>query len=157
MHKILEFYNQINHFGKDHDMTFEVVRPGKIITRLKVQRKHMATPVAIHGGMVAAMMDGVLGVSALSLSCEQNRLVATVEFKINYLNPAHEGDELEGIGEVDQQGNRILISSGEIVAANRGVVIAKGMGTFNSYPIEKSGILNGLSAEEIQTILRPSK
>lgn len=149
MHKILKLYNHINDFGKDHRLDYEVLEPGKIRLRFIVERRHMATPVAIHGGMVAAMMDAVLGVTALSKSCEQNRLVSTVEFKINYLNPAHEGDELIGIGKVEQQGNRIIIASADIVAANReDKIVAKGIGTFNAYPVEKSGILERLSPEE---------
>ncbi|KAB1064759.1 PaaI family thioesterase [Salibacter halophilus] len=140
MHNILELYNKINKFGQDHDMKFEVPEPGKVIYRMKVQERHMATPVAIHGGMVAGMMDSVLGVAALSVSCERGRLVSTVEFKLNFLHPAHLGDELVGEGTVEEEGNRIIITSGVISAVNRDTVIAKGMGTFNSYPYEKSGI-----------------
>ena len=45
-----------------------------------------------------------------------------------------------GEGKIDRKGNRIIIASGDIKAENRGVVVAKGMGTFNAYPKEKAGI-----------------
>lgn len=145
MHKLLELYNQINRFGAHHNMTFTVEKPGVIEYRMRVLPEHMATPVAIHGGMISAMMDAVLGVAALSLACHDNRLVSTVEFKINFLHPAQEGDELVGNGRVDQKGKRIIISTGEIYCENRGKPIAKGMGTFNAYPVERSGILEKLA------------
>tara|TARA_B100000780_G_C21034027_1_gene414691 strand:- start:198 stop:632 length:435 start_codon:yes stop_codon:yes gene_type:complete len=140
MHKILELYNKLNKFGADHNMEMTIIEPGHIVYKMEVQDKHMATPNAIHGGMIAAMMDGVLGVAALSASAEDDKLVSTVEFKINYLNPARLGDQLVGEGSVDRKGKRIIITSGQIVAANRNVVIAKAMGTFNAYPPEKAGV-----------------
>ena len=140
MHPIIEVYNKINLFGQDHGMQLKVIKPGHIIYNMTVQERHLATPSTIHGGMVAAMMDGVLGVAALTLSAEDDCLVSTVEFKINYFNPALLGDELEGEGIVERKGKRIIISSGQILAKNRDVMIAKGMGTFNAYPKEKAGV-----------------
>jgi len=89
--------------------------------------------------MLAAMMDGVLGVAALSLSASENKLVSTVEFKINYFKPVHLSDNLTGYGRVDHKGKRIIISSGEIYNQNKELV-AKGMGTFNAYPFDKSDV-----------------
>ena len=148
MHKILELYNSINQFGKAQKMNYEVLSPGEIVYHLTVRKEHMATPLAIHGGVLAAMMDGVLGVTALSLSCEEEKLVSTVEFKINYFQPAKLGDRLVGVGKVESKGKRIIITSGEIKAENRKVTVAKGIGTFNAYPLEKSGILEALNQQK---------
>jgi len=49
------------------------------------------------------------------------------------------GDILFGKGRVDHQGKRIIHTSGEIYNQNNEIV-AKAMGTFNAYPIEKSDI-----------------
>lgn len=140
MHTLIDVYNKINQFGKDHEMELTVVEPGHIVYKMKVQEKHLATPKTIHGGMLSALMDSVLGVAALSASATNDQLVSTVEFKINYLNPAYLGDVLIGEGKIDRKGNRIIIASGQIVAQNRKEVIAKGMGTFNAYPKEKAGV-----------------
>tara|TARA_Y100000768_G_C23844437_1_gene617763 strand:- start:280 stop:732 length:453 start_codon:yes stop_codon:yes gene_type:complete len=142
MHNILKHYNKINAFGQDQDMHYEVLEPGKIIYTMKIKEKHMGTTVAAHGGIIAAFMDAILGVTALSLSCESNKLVSTVEFKMNYFSPTRLGDELVAEGYIESAGKRIIITTGVIRAKNRdNVVIAKGMGTFNAYPIEKSGML----------------
>lgn len=148
MHKILELYNRINKFGADQQMNYEVVEPGNIRYTMRVREEHMATPLAIHGGMLAAMMDALLGVTALSLSCEEGRLVSTVEFKINYFAPAKLNDLLVGTGRIESQGKRIIIASGEIEASGRSVTVAKGIGTFNAYPLEKSGILEALDKSQ---------
>lgn len=148
MHKILEQYNSFNEFGRAQEMFFEYHSPGKITYKMTVKKEHMATPLAIHGGVLAAMMDAVLGVSALSLACEDNNLVSTVEFKINYLQPATLGDVLVGTATIESKGKRIIIVSGSIEAKNRNAIVAKGMGTFNAYPLEKSGIIEALEKEK---------
>jgi hypothetical protein len=49
-------------------------------------------------------------------------------------------DTLQGIGKVEQKGNRLIIVSGDIICPERNnIVIAKAMGTFNTYPAEKAG------------------
>ncbi len=139
MHRILQLYDQVNHFGRFMGMQLEVIKPGEIIYRMPVTEQHLAHPMAIHGGALAAMMDAVLGVAALSLAVENNNLVSTVEFKINYFRPVKPGDLLVGRGVVDFSGNRLIYSSGEIKSENTSEVLARGTGTFNQYPAEKLG------------------
>ena len=139
MEKLLEVYNQVNHFGKENGMKLTIIKPGEIEYEMEVLEKHLATPKVIHGGMVAAMMDGVIGVAPLSLVASEQKLVSTVEYKINYFRPAFLGDTLTGRGRVDYRGKRIIHSSGEIVN-QKGEIVAKAMGTFNAYPFEKSDV-----------------
>ena len=139
MDKLLEIYNEVNQFGNDHNFKLTIVKPGEIIYEMEVLPKHLATPQTIHGGMIAAMMDGVLGVAGLSTVAQENKLVSTVEFKISYFNPALLGDILTGKGTVDKKGNRIIYTSGEIYN-QKNEIIAKAMGTLNAYPIEKSDV-----------------
>ena len=107
---------------------------------ITIKHEHLATPKAAHGGVISALMDGLLGVTALSVSEKEKNIISTVEFKINFLAPAFLGDTLQGIGKVDQQGKRLIITSGEIICPERNnALIAKAMGTFNAYPAEKAG------------------
>lgn len=122
-------------------MELTILKPGLIFYEMEVQNKHLATPTIIHGGMIAAMMDGVLGVAALSLVADENKLVSTVEYKINYFRPAQLGDLLKGEGRVDHRGKRIISCSGEI-HNQHGEIVAKAMGTLNAYPFEKSDVAN---------------
>ncbi|SRR5690554_2474393 len=144
MEDLIDIYHKVNHFGRENGMKLTIVNPGEIIYEMEVLEKHLATKTTIHGGMVAAMMDGVLGVAALTDVVNQKKLVATVEFKINYFKPAYLGDKLKGLGRVDFRGNRIIATSGEIYNQNNELV-AKAMGTFNAYPVEKSDIFELIS------------
>ena len=137
MKKLLEIYNKVNLFGNENGMKLTIIEPGSISYEMKVLPKHLATPTTIHGGMVAAMMDGVIGVAGLSAVAQEGKLVSTVEFKISYYNPALVGDILTGKGIVEKKGSRIIYASGEIYNQNN-KIIAKALGTLNAYPIEKS-------------------
>ncbi len=139
MEKVLKIYNQVNQFGLENDLELSIIKPGEIVYKMKVVKKHLATSTAIHGGMLAAMMDGIIGVAALTTVASEQKLVSTVEFKINYFKPAFLGDLLTGKGKVDHKGNRIIHASGEIYN-QKNELIAKAMGTLNAYPIEKSDI-----------------
>lgn len=121
------------------EMELEVKEPGRIVYKMPVHEQHLAQPQAVHGGAVAALMDAVLGVAALSLAAENGNLVSTVEFKINYFRPVAPDEVLLGFGHVDFAGNRLIYASGEIKSQKSGEILAKGTGTFNQYPAEKLG------------------
>lgn len=144
MHPILERYNQVNAFGKLLGMELKIIEPGEVEYRMVITENHLSNPAAAHGGALAAMMDAILGVSALSLAAEDGKLVSTVEFKINYFAPIKLGDQLLGRGKVIFKGNRLLSSEGTIYSlmTNKPEVVCKGLGTFNAYPVEKNRMIN---------------
>lgn len=137
---LIEQYNLHNDFGKTIEMNFDIIEPGIVHYFLTIKQKHLATPLAAHGGVISSLMDGLLGVTALSVVENENKIVSTIEFKINFLSPAFIHDKLQGVGKVEQKGNRLIIVSGDIFCVNRGnILIAKAIGTFNAYPAEKAG------------------
>lgn len=140
MSDLIHQYIENNFFGKTLGMDFKIIKPGIVHYFLKIEQKHLATPNAAHGGVISALMDALLGVTGLSAVEQENKVVSTIEYKINFLSPALLNDELIGIGKIEQKGNRILIISGDIVCINRNdFAIAKALGTFNTYPAEKAG------------------
>ena len=137
---LIEQYITNNHFGKTLGMDFKIIEPGLVHYYITIKQEHLATPLAAHGGVISALMDGLLGVTALSISSKDHHIVSTIEFKINFLSAAFEGDTLQGIGKVENQGKRLIVTSGDIICpARNNTVIAKAMGTFNTYPAEKAG------------------
>jgi len=133
-------YTETNNFGRLLGMDFKVVEPGIIEYRMKIEEKHLATPRAAHGGAIAALMDALLGLAALSVVAADGKAVSTVEFKINYFSPIYFNDELLGTAQVEKKGSRIIFTAGKIMAVNRNSeVVATGTGTFNAYPVEKAG------------------
>ena len=78
-----------------------------------------------------------MGVTALSVVIQSNRVVSTVELKVSYLRPVIEGDHLKCTGEVLNQGNRLIYVECS-VTNQRGELLARANGTFNAYPAEKA-------------------
>lgn len=137
---LIQQYIDTNHFGRTLGMDFKIIEPGVVHYFLTINQTHLSTPKAAHGGVVAALMDGILGLAALSKVIDEHKAVSTVEFKINYLAPCLLGDELFGTGKIESQGKRIIITSGDIMCTNRNnIMLAKAIGTFNAYPLERAG------------------
>lgn len=137
---VIDKYIQSNEFGRELGMDFKILEPGVVEYYLTIEQKHLATPKAAHGGVIAAFMDSILGVTALSAVAHDYKAVSTVEFKINFLAPVLIGDQLKAIGKVESQGKRILVTSADVLCMNRkNACVAKGIGTFNAYPVEKAG------------------
>ena len=139
-HPLVQGYVNSNQFGDLLEMDFDIDSPGKIVYRMIVTEKHLATPQAAHGGAVSAMMDATMGVCALSQVLSDNRVVSTIEMKISFLAPALLGDKLIGEARILKSGKRILFVEGEI-RNQKNQLISVATGTFNSYPASKAGFL----------------
>ncbi|MCB0479069.1 MAG: PaaI family thioesterase [Crocinitomicaceae bacterium] len=137
--QIIEEYKKSNHFGELLNMDLESYEEGEVLYKMKIQTKHLATPIAAHGGAVAALMDALLGVTALTVASKSKCVVSTVEFKLNFLKPVILGDTLHGTAKILAQGKRLIIVEGEITNQD-GSLVSKGQGTFNAYPKEKAGL-----------------
>lgn len=140
MHKVLKSYQKTNGFGDDNGQELKIIEPGHIEYRMTVTERHLGTKSAAHGGSMAGLMDALVSVAALTWSACDLKAVGTVEMKMNFMNPALLGYELVGIGKVDHAGRRLIVASGEIWCPAKNLLIAKGSGTMNAYPIEKADL-----------------
>ena len=138
---IISRYNQTNHFGELLGMKYEIHETGEISYHVEVKKDHLATTTAAHGGFLAAVMDAVVGVAALSQSTTENKVVSTVEMKLNFLQPAFLGDQLIGKGKVLKHGKRIMIVEGKIYNQHN-EILAVSLATMNAYPFEKSDMID---------------
>lgn len=136
--ELIEQYKKSNHFGELIDMNLVSYDEGEVLYKMKISKKHLATPIAAHGGALAGLMDGLLGVTALTIASKRQCVVSTIEFKLNYMKPVLLHDNLSGTANVLSAGKRIIIVEGEIRNQNAELV-CKGQGTFNAYPKEKTG------------------
>lgn len=137
-HPIIQAYISHNAFGTFLGMEFEIPKEGNVLYTLRVKKEHLATPIASHGGVIVALMDACLGVSALSMVCSSNRVVSTLELSTRFHAPALLGDVLLAEGNILKAGNRIICSEAKIYN-QRKELIASAAGTFNAYPMEKAG------------------
>lgn len=143
LQKFSDVFRRINKYDETNGLEFKIHSPGSITYRMTIKEQHLSSPGNSHGAAIAGMMDCVLGLSALSQALTEDNLVATVEFKINYLKPVLLSDELTGTGKVVHKGKSLLISSGEI-RNQKGDLVALGQGTFNSYPSNKKDFFNDI-------------
>lgn len=137
---LIEKYIENNHFGKLIGMNFTIIESGVVEYEVTLNQNHLATPNAAHGGLISSLVDAALGVAGLSAVHTDNKVVSTVEYKINFMNPALLNDQLKAIAKVEQKGKRLLIISCDVVVTNRNnLLIAKALGTFNAYDAAKAG------------------
>ncbi len=137
---LIEKYIASNHFGKLIGMRFDIVNQGEVHYHIHIEEKHLATPLAAHGGLISALVDGALGVAALSAVHTENRVVSTVEYKINFLAPALPGDALLAHARVEHKGGRLIIVGCEVRCTSRNnKLISKALGTFNAYDASRAG------------------
>jgi len=134
---ILKKYNQTNQFGRFLGLELELLYPGEVNYYVEVKKEHLATLNSAHGGFLAGVFDQIIGTAALSKALLDKKVVATVEFKINYIKPAFLGDKLIGNGKVISSGKRLYTVEGKIFNQNQ-ELLALGLATLNAYPFEKS-------------------
>jgi uncharacterized protein (TIGR00369 family) len=135
--EIIKKYGETNNFGRLLGMNYELHESGDIHYHVKINKEHLATKTAAHGGLLAAMMDGVVGVAALERVSNKGKVVSTVEMKLNFLHPAFLNDDLIGVGKVLKEGKRIIVVEGKIYNQDN-VLLAVSIATMNAYPFEKS-------------------
>jgi uncharacterized protein (TIGR00369 family) len=140
MNTVKELYTQFNNLDKELGFELTVNGPGEIEYTVVIDDKHLSSPGVGHGAVTAAMMDAVLGTTALTAVYEDGNLVSTVEFKVNYFKPTFKGDKLIGRGEIEFQGKSLIVTSAKIYKEGTDELVSKGLGTFNIYPMAKRGL-----------------
>lgn len=137
-HPLIVKYNNSNRFGDLLGIEFTILDKGKVEYTVQINTDLLATEIAAHGGLIATLCDGALGIAALSCVVEDNNVVATVEMGVKYLKPVLLNDQLQAKGEVIKAGKRILFSEAKVYN-QRNELVATATGTFNAYPSEKAG------------------
>jgi uncharacterized protein (TIGR00369 family) len=138
---LLAGYNKVNAYGESNGMVLSVSAPGQAEYSMIIRPEHLSSPGTAHGGILAGLMDAVLGAAALTQAFIAGDFVSTVEFKINYLQPVHLGDKLRAVAQVDHEGKSLLVARGTVYRQKPSepaeTAVAQGLGTFNRYPAGK--------------------
>lgn len=138
MNHLIEQYIKDNHFGELLGMSFTIIEPGKVEYQLSTNYQHLATPLAVHGGCTAALLDATMGVGALSLVASHFQVVATLEMKVSYFEAARKDDVLTAVSRVVKKGKRLIFMEAD-VKNQEGILLARSSGTFTVFSAEKSG------------------
>lgn len=99
-------------FIRDLGIRLVSASEGKAVTRLEVGDDHLQQDGYVHAGVVAALADHTGGAAGWSL-VKPHQTVLTVEFKINFLNPAR-APQLVCKAKVLRPGGRIIAAEAEV-------------------------------------------
>jgi len=135
---LIKLFDQFGNWDKTLGLEIAIDENQNLFYQLEINSKHLSRPTTSHGGVIAAMMDSVLGIRALQEATSRGMLCSTVEFKINFLRPALKGQKLRGVAQIDFCGKSLMVLSAEIYALSeksneQALPMAKGQGTFNLY------------------------
>ena len=106
----------------------ESVAEGRCVARLPVREELVGDPrrPAVHGGVIASLMDAAGGAAAWS-ALGEDETVSTVDLSVDYLEPARVQGTLRAEAELVRKGNRVchvrvaLTQEGRLVAEGRAV------------------------------------
>jgi uncharacterized protein (TIGR00369 family) len=113
------------------------LEPGRFVTRVHLEAHHLQQDGFVHAGLLATLADHTAGYASYSL-VPKNRRILTVEYKINFLNPAW-GDYVECRARVLKPGKTLLVVESEVFAV-RGeeeTLAAKALLTMAAVPADK--------------------
>jgi uncharacterized protein (TIGR00369 family) len=113
-------------------MTFYQDEKGRVVATFTPRDEHQGYPGVVHGGIVTALLDEVLGRVAIAAE----RWMVTGRLNIRFRRPVHVGETLTIVGEAVSWKKRTLEARGEIRLAN-GQIGAEATGTFLEIPPEK--------------------
>jgi uncharacterized protein (TIGR00369 family) len=107
----------------------ESVHKGRAIFRLDVRPDHKQIHDVVHGGILAALADTTAAIAAYTVVPKGVEL-ATLELKINYLEPVP-GGTAKAEGKVLRVGRNFVVTECEIFNEN-GTMAAKALLTFSA-------------------------
>jgi uncharacterized protein (TIGR00369 family) len=115
-------------------ITLEGAGHGWCNTSLPVDARLLQQHGFVHAGVIATLADHTCGGAARS-ALGDDRDVITIEFKINFLEPA-KADRLEGRGVVLRAGRSIVAAESEVfaVAGGRRELVSKCISTLAVIP-----------------------
>ncbi|MGH9865911.1 MAG: PaaI family thioesterase [Candidatus Acidiferrales bacterium] len=118
------FSNTARQFG----FRLDDAGPGRAVLKMKVLPKHKQIHGVVHGGVLASIADTAGGL-ATYLSLPPGSRTATVEMKINFLEPVQRGT-IFAEARVIRLGKYLAVVECD-VADDRGKLVAKALMTFS--------------------------
>jgi uncharacterized protein (TIGR00369 family) len=110
-------------------LSLESLEVGNVVFTMKVKPKHKQLHGVVHGGILATLADTVAAIAAYTTVPKETH-IATVEMKINFLEPV-KGGEIRAVGRVLRTGRNFVATECEIFD-EKGLMAAKALLTFGA-------------------------
>ena len=95
-----------------------LISPGELHIEAPFDERFTQQDGFLHAGIVTTLMDSACGYAAYTLMPADSR-VLSVEFKVNFLNPAR-GERFRAEGRVAKSGRTISVCEGKLFALQNG-------------------------------------
>jgi len=89
---------------------------------------HLRSLGIAHGGVIATLLDSVMGWTA-SRTTPADHYVVTAQLNVHFIRPGREGETLLASAELHHRGRKTAVAQGE-VRTSRGRLLATGSATF---------------------------
>ncbi len=99
---------------------------------LEVRAGHLRTLGIAHGGVIATLLDSVMGLNA-NRSSPPDHYVVTAQLNVHFIRPAFEGETLVASSQVRHAGRKTAVAQGELVTTE-GALVATSSATFVYVP-----------------------
>ena len=128
--RILDVMEERSPFNRLLGIKGESIGPGRAVLVIPARPELVGDPrrPALHGGVVAALIDTVGGAATWS-TVSPEEAVSTVDLSVDYLEPAGLGGPLRGEGVVVRKGNRLCHV--RMSVTQDGVPVAEGRGVYS--------------------------
>jgi uncharacterized protein (TIGR00369 family) len=110
-------------------LALESLEKGHVVFSMRVKPKHKQLHGVVHGGVLATLADTVAAIAAYT-TVPKGTNIATVEMKINFLEPVP-GGRIKAVGRVLRTGRNFVVTECEIYLEN-GSLAAKALLTFGA-------------------------
>ncbi|HEY6384637.1 MAG TPA: PaaI family thioesterase [Candidatus Acidoferrum sp.] len=110
-------------------LSLESLERGHVVFTMKIKPRHKQLHGVVHGGVLATMADTVAAIAAYT-TVPKGTEIATVELKINFLEPVP-GGRIKAVGRVLRTGRNFVVTECEIYKED-GAMAAKALLTFGA-------------------------
>ncbi len=118
--------------AKQFGFELQAAEPGRAVVRMRVAAKHKQVHGVVHGGILASLADTAGGLATYLVVPRGTRL-ATLEMKINFLEPVDRGTATAE-ARVLRRGNNFAVVDCDVRDAT-GQLVAKALMTFSIGPV----------------------
>ena len=99
---------------------------GAMVVGVWLENKHCNARGFVHGGLLVALADTVLG-HTIVRSDPEERSIVTVSLTTDFVSSARSGEWLQGSAEVKRRGSRLSFADATFFVADRLVLTASGI------------------------------
>lgn len=92
--------------------------------------QHVNVNGGVHGGLIATLLDAVMGQAARD-KLPEGKSAVTVSMTITYLSGGSIGDTLRASAEVRKQGTTLVMAEGDVVTGDDDEPVAHGVATYS--------------------------